>query len=107
MLRSKVTAMQPTQELDSDSEDDADYVPPADEVDSEPSDEEPQAKRPRTTSPQATAEDQEAKKHARDDLWSTFQASVSTPAPVQTESQPKRMIKIEKRYLFAGEPVVR
>ncbi|KAG6813061.1 hypothetical protein H0H92_014333 [Tricholoma furcatifolium] len=42
---------------------------------------------------------------ARDALWASFQASVSSTPPTQ-QIPVKEMIKIEKRYQFAGETVV-
>ncbi|GLB39182.1 putative bucentaur or craniofacial development [Lyophyllum shimeji] len=91
---------------DSDSEDDADYIPPVEDVSSESSDDEPDSKRPRVSSPPQppTEQDEAEKKKQRDALWSSFQASLSStptpPAPV------KETVKIEKRYKFAGEYVV-
>jgi hypothetical protein len=41
----------------------------------------------------------------RQALWAKFQDSVNAP-PAPPESEPMRMIKIEKRYRFAGEDVV-
>ncbi|KAF7348540.1 Craniofacial development protein 1 [Mycena venus] len=89
----------------SDSEDDSDFVPQAEE-DSNSSDDEPDLKRARTSSPKpTTVEEEAANKKAREELWANFQASVD--APVQKpEDEPKRMVKIEKRYLFAGEYTV-
>ena len=42
----------------------------------------------------------------RQALWAKFQDSVSAPLSVPPESEPKRMVKIEKRHRFAGEEVV-
>ncbi|KAJ7201710.1 bucentaur or craniofacial development-domain-containing protein [Mycena pura] len=86
----------------SDSEDDPDFVP-HDETDS--SDEEPDLKRARTSSPKPTAEEQAADKRARELLWKSFQASVGEPER-KSEDVPKKMVKIEKRYIFAGEHTV-
>ncbi|KAI6037607.1 bucentaur or craniofacial development-domain-containing protein [Pisolithus marmoratus] len=42
----------------------------------------------------------------RDTLWASFQASVSTPTPPPKEQEsPANLVKIEKRYLFAGKHV--
>ncbi|KAG5641994.1 hypothetical protein DXG03_003823 [Asterophora parasitica] len=87
---------------DSDSEDE-DYIPPLES--SESSDKEPDSKPQRTPSPQPQNQDEAEKKRARDALWSTFQVSVSSTTPVKP-APPKEMIKIEKRYKFAGETVV-
>jgi len=42
---------------------------------------------------------------AREALWVDFQASVSTP-PQKSSEPPQQMVKIEKRYLFAGKEVM-
>jgi len=91
---------------ESDSEDDPDYAPSVG-ADSESSDDERETKKARTatTSLGATAEDDATKKKAREELWATFQASV-LQTPVRTEASPKKMVKVEKRYLFAGENVM-
>jgi len=89
---------------DSDSEDDPDYVPPRDAVDC--SDDERDAKRVKVSSPKLTAEEEEEKKRAREALWASFQASVSSPQPAVSRTSQKKMVKIEKRHLFAGEEVV-
>ncbi|KAI6121921.1 bucentaur or craniofacial development-domain-containing protein [Pisolithus sp. B1] len=42
----------------------------------------------------------------RSALWASFQASVSTPTPPPKEQEsPAELVKIEKRYLFAGKHV--
>ncbi|KAJ6469484.1 bucentaur or craniofacial development-domain-containing protein [Mycena sanguinolenta] len=87
---------------ESDSED-SDFVPPAEESDS--SDDEPTLKRARTSSPKPTDEEELANKKARQELWSNFQAAVDAPAQ-ESENQPQKLVKIEKRYLFAGEYTV-
>ncbi|KAJ7484422.1 bucentaur or craniofacial development-domain-containing protein [Mycena latifolia] len=89
----------------SDSEDDSDFVPPAEAEESESSDDEPDLKRARTSSPKPTAEEDAAKKQTREALWANFQASIDEPQDKAVE-EPKRMVKIEKRYLFAGEQTV-
>ncbi|KAJ7698631.1 bucentaur or craniofacial development-domain-containing protein [Mycena rosella] len=90
----------------SDSEDDSDFVPPADAEESESSDDEqPDLKRARTGSPESTAEDDAAKKQTREALWANFQASVDEHQTKAVE-EPKKMVKIEKRYLYAGEHTV-
>ncbi|GJE93763.1 BCNT domain-containing protein [Phanerochaete sordida] len=96
--------MQPPQkrELESDSDDDPDYVPPADE---------PKPGRQRAlTDPQdapasITEEDEAKKKSDRETLWADFKASLSTPASAPLEPQPTQTVKIAKRYRFAGEDV--
>ncbi|KAJ7253704.1 bucentaur or craniofacial development-domain-containing protein [Mycena haematopus] len=91
---------------ESDSEDDSDFVPPAEE-ESDSADDEPALKRARTSSPKPTEEEALANKKAREELWANFQASVDAQAPVQnSEDEPKRTLKVEKRYLFAGEYTV-
>ncbi|KAF8067864.1 bucentaur or craniofacial development-domain-containing protein [Lyophyllum atratum] len=98
------TTMSAPPTYDSGSEGDDDYIPPVEDDSSESSDNEPDSKRPRTSSPPLTEQDEAEKKKARDALWSSFQASLSTtptqPAPLV------EMVKIEKRYKFAGEQVV-
>ncbi|KAG6915542.1 hypothetical protein DXG01_011007 [Tephrocybe rancida] len=88
---------------DSDSEDD-DYVPPV-EASSSDSDDQPDSKRPRISPPQEQELDETEKKRARDALWSSFQASVSS-APSTQAALVKEMVTIEKRFNFAGEIVV-
>lgn len=93
---------------ESDSED-LDYVPEGEgrDSDSDNSDER-NAKRPRIGpgSPPQTQEELAIAESKRQALWAKFQASVSAPTPTAPESGPKRMVKIEKRYRFAGEDVV-
>ncbi|RDB27514.1 Craniofacial development protein 1 [Hypsizygus marmoreus] len=93
---------------DTDSEDDGDYIPPAQGASESSEDEEPNSKRPRTSesSPQPPEQDEAEKKKARDALWSSFQASIATPPSRSEPEPPKEMVKIEKRYKFAGEDVV-
>ncbi|KAJ6532721.1 bucentaur or craniofacial development-domain-containing protein [Mycena vulgaris] len=97
--------MSPTPKNASDSEDDSDFVPPADAEESESSDDEPDLKRARTGSPKPTSEEDAAKKQTREALWANFQASVDEPQN-KLEAEPKKMVKIEKRYLYAGEHTV-
>ncbi|KAJ7669319.1 bucentaur or craniofacial development-domain-containing protein [Mycena polygramma] len=91
----------------SDSEDDSDFVPPVEEGGecSDSSDDEPELKRARTGSPKPTAEEDEASKKARELLWASFQASVDAPVN-KPEEESKIMVKIQKRYLYAGEYTV-
>ncbi|KAG6833046.1 hypothetical protein H0H87_012057 [Tephrocybe sp. NHM501043] len=91
---------------DSDSEDD-DYVPPAETNSPESSDSEggPEPKRPRTSPPREPELDEVEKKKARDALWSSFQASVSSTASIQP-APVEEMVKVEKRYKFAGETIM-
>ncbi|KAF9459741.1 bucentaur or craniofacial development-domain-containing protein [Collybia nuda] len=97
--------MSPERKLnDSDSEDDVDYVPPAEKEDS--SDEEPELKRARTTSPPLPVVTEAEKKQQRDTLWASFQASVEAPSEHVLPESSKPKVKIEKRYRFAGEDVV-
>ncbi|KAL0578121.1 hypothetical protein V5O48_003864 [Marasmius crinis-equi] len=92
---------------ESDSEDDQEYIPPAEDPSSASSDEEdgPDAKRARVISPKPE-EDEAAKKLAREDAWKSFQASMSTESSTPLKNEPKRMIKVEKKHLFAGQEVV-
>jgi len=62
-------------------------------------------KRARTSSPKPTVEDEAANRKARELLWASFQSSVDAPE-AKREDEPKTMVKIEKRYLFAGEYTV-
>ncbi|KAI0252959.1 bucentaur or craniofacial development-domain-containing protein [Lactifluus subvellereus] len=50
-------------------------------------------------------EDLAATQSERQALWTKFQDSINAP-PAPPESESKRMIKVEKRYRFAGEDVV-
>ncbi|TCD65204.1 hypothetical protein EIP91_002990 [Steccherinum ochraceum] len=87
----------------SDSEDDPDYLPANDGA-AESSDEERDVKRQRTSSPKPTDEELEEKKKAREALWEQFKESVSAPAGSAAVAAPM-MVKIEKRYRYAGEEV--
>lgn len=42
----------------------------------------------------------------REALWAEFQASLSAPSPSGHGAEPKKTVKIEKRFRFAGEDVV-
>ncbi|THU83069.1 hypothetical protein K435DRAFT_807792 [Dendrothele bispora CBS 962.96] len=92
----------------SDSEDDGEYVPPANDVESSSSDSDngdgPITKRARISSPGAS-EDPEAKKKAREELWKSFKESVNSE-PSSSSAEIPKMVKVEKRYRFAGEEVV-
>jgi len=89
---------------ESDSEEDLDYVPECEEHDSDTPDER-DTKRPRVEMPSQSHEDLAATQSERQALWTKFQDSVNvSPAPPESES--KRMIRVEKRYRFAGEDVV-
>ncbi|KIM85597.1 hypothetical protein PILCRDRAFT_338624 [Piloderma croceum F 1598] len=88
---------------ESDSEDDSDYVPPAD---AESSDEETEANDVKVEQPELTEEEEIANKKTRENLWAEFQASVATPPPSKPDERPRKMVKIEKRYLFAGKEVL-
>ncbi|OCH93941.1 hypothetical protein OBBRIDRAFT_817527 [Obba rivulosa] len=93
--------------LSSDSEDDPDYVPPPDA--NYGSGDERFAKRARKCSPpHLNAIPQTARggtTETRQALWVDFQASVSAPTSTSATPAP-RMVKIEKRFRFAGEDVV-
>jgi hypothetical protein len=93
-------------------EGDEDYVPPdenKDDSDSEPSDDEDGVKAPGEVNLPATGVDEEEKKRAREALWVSFQASAaadSSKSPHNQSSQQPRMVKIERKYRFAGEDVI-
>ncbi|KAK7439391.1 hypothetical protein VKT23_017613 [Stygiomarasmius scandens] len=92
----------------SDSEDDGDYVPPAGDAASSSSDsdnEEPMNKKARTSSPKLSEEHAEAKKKAREELWKNFKESIASEAS-SPKPETSKLVKIEKRYRFAGEEVV-
>ncbi|KAF9260643.1 hypothetical protein L218DRAFT_1051034 [Marasmius fiardii PR-910] len=83
---------------DSDSEEDKDYIPPADD--------QPSSKRAKVTgtSSNPSEEDETTKKVARENAWKNFQNSL---APASADEVPsKKLVQIEKRHLFAGEEVV-
>ncbi|KIK70252.1 hypothetical protein GYMLUDRAFT_67493 [Collybiopsis luxurians FD-317 M1] len=86
----------------SDSEDE-DYVPEV-EADSSSSDSEeeelPDSKRPRTE-----PEDPEAEQRRRKELWKAFQDSVTSGSDVSTSKPVEELVKVEKRYMFAGKEV--
>ncbi|KIK94725.1 hypothetical protein PAXRUDRAFT_827705 [Paxillus rubicundulus Ve08.2h10] len=90
--------MPPT--TNSDSEDDPDYVPPAEDHDSDSSDENIEVEQPEERN-----EDDADRRKQREALWASFQASVSTPTPPTQEQPPKNLVKVQKKYLFAGKHV--
>ncbi|KZT28076.1 hypothetical protein NEOLEDRAFT_1059438 [Neolentinus lepideus HHB14362 ss-1] len=91
---------------DSDSEDDADYVPPADDGSSS-DDEEQEQKTKIDAERRAAVTEEEKEAQKRDAAWASFQASLSsTAASTSGAHEPSKMVKIEKRYRFAGEDVV-
>ncbi|KAG1729709.1 bucentaur or craniofacial development-domain-containing protein [Suillus lakei] len=97
--------MSPPRDPTSDSEDDdPDYTPP-EHQDSDSSEDEEGNDETNATN-EVKVEDLAEKKKARDALWASFQASVSVPPPPKVEEQPKKLVKIEKRYLFAGKNIV-
>ncbi|KAG6877988.1 hypothetical protein C0993_001193 [Termitomyces sp. T159_Od127] len=101
-------------------EDDDDYVPHAEHED-EKSDEEPESKRPRVSPPrESTLTEAEKQQYsisqtrkvmtqrfcrAKDALWASFQAAVSS-GPSTQPATIKDMVKVEKRFRYAGETVV-
>ncbi|KAJ8087383.1 hypothetical protein PM082_006213 [Marasmius tenuissimus] len=90
----------------SDSEDDQEYIPPVEDPNSSSSSDdenEPDAKR---TRPNPNPEDEAAKNVSRENAWKDFQASMTTETSKDEDTTPKRMVSVEKRYLFAGEEVV-
>ncbi|KAI9460771.1 bucentaur or craniofacial development-domain-containing protein [Boletus coccyginus] len=85
----------------SDSEDDFDYVPPADDPDSDSPDEQDKVGTSAETALDET--DPASEKKQRDALWATFQASVSTPPSRGGNGPPVvKRVKIERTFLFAG-----
>ncbi|THH08136.1 hypothetical protein EW146_g9097 [Bondarzewia mesenterica] len=101
-----MSAAEPNMHHNSDSEDDSDYVP-NDNHELESSDDDRETKRLCISpGPQLSHDDSEAQKRAREALWADFEASVvnSTPS-IRDEDQPK-LIKVGKKYRFAGEDVV-
>ncbi|KAF5318459.1 hypothetical protein D9619_010661 [Psilocybe cf. subviscida] len=84
-----------------DSEDE-DYIPRADEDSGDsdnPNDEE--------IEPVAEVVDEEERKRKREELWSSFQASVSEPGKGVIQPPPaEKTVKIERKYLFAGKEVI-
>ncbi|KAG2358263.1 bucentaur or craniofacial development-domain-containing protein [Suillus spraguei] len=95
----------PLRDPTSDSEDDdPDYVPPEHQDSDSSGDEEGNDKADVVN--EVKEEDLVEKKKARDALWASFQASVSTPPPPKVEEPPKKLVKIEKCFLFAGKNMV-
>ncbi|KAJ3509038.1 hypothetical protein NLJ89_g5432 [Agrocybe chaxingu] len=87
---------------DSDEEDE-DYVPSNDRDDSDSEHSGDEAKQNSTAAP---VNDPEEEKKRRDALWANFQASVATPAKSPDVPGQKKLVKVEKRFRFAGEEVV-
>lgn len=95
----------PLRDPTSDSEDDdPDYAPPEHQDSDSSGDEEGNDES--NVANEVKEEDLVEKKKARDTLWASFQASVATPPPPKLEEPPKKLVKIEKRYLFAGKNIV-
>ncbi|KAG2340974.1 hypothetical protein BDR05DRAFT_966226 [Suillus weaverae] len=95
----------PLRDPTSDSEDDdPDYAPPEHQDSDSSGDEE--GNDDTKAANEVTEEDPVEKKKARDALWASFQASVATPPPPKVEVPPKKLVKLEKRYLFAGKNIV-
>ncbi|KAL9709888.1 hypothetical protein Ac2012v2_006945 [Leucoagaricus gongylophorus] len=87
-----------------DSEDDSDYVPPAYQQFSEESEGEGQANEQAVEASPSTVQDTENKRREREALWTSFQASVaSSSKPQLKEVNQTKLVRIQKRYLFAGE----
>ncbi|KAF9527493.1 bucentaur or craniofacial development-domain-containing protein [Crepidotus variabilis] len=51
-------------------------------------------------------EDVEEKKRKRDTLWSDFQASIINNSTKPSDEPPKKKIKVEKKYRFAGKETI-
>ncbi|KAI1789199.1 bucentaur or craniofacial development-domain-containing protein [Ganoderma leucocontextum] len=88
--------------MDSDSEDDSDYVPPVDNANDNGSDADaPAPKRARTdAAPEATSTEDTAHTKTGDDVYAAFKASLSAPRappPPQGTVAPE-IVKIVKRY---------
>ncbi|XP_006463968.1 hypothetical protein AGABI2DRAFT_74372 [Agaricus bisporus var. bisporus H97] len=93
--------MCPTQHNISDSEDDADYVPPTrEQQDSDNSEDESQ---PHGQTGEATIANDESDTQQKEVVWASFQASLASPEENKRESTEAKMVKVQKRYLFAGE----
>ncbi|OBZ79870.1 SWR1-complex protein 5 [Grifola frondosa] len=88
----------------SDSDDDQDYVPPPDAGSDDSDSEKPVSKRART-SPSPPPEADRKCIRTRDELWAEFQASVAAAPQRPRSDSETRMVKIEKRYRFAGEDI--
>ncbi|KXN85552.1 SWR1-complex protein 5 [Leucoagaricus sp. SymC.cos] len=86
----------------SDSEDDEEYVPPTGEQLSSDSETEPQADPPQSKARPTTTEELE-KKSERDTAWAKFQASVASSSKNTPDEVGKKMVKVQKKYLFAGQ----
>ncbi|KIK41700.1 hypothetical protein CY34DRAFT_805792 [Suillus luteus UH-Slu-Lm8-n1] len=97
--------MSPPRDPTSDSDDDdPDYAPPEHQDSDSSADDEGNDFTNVTN--EVKEEDLAEKKKARDALWASFQASVATPPPPKVEEPPKKLVKIEKCYLFAGKNIV-
>ncbi|GJJ10648.1 hypothetical protein Clacol_004875 [Clathrus columnatus] len=115
---------------DEDSENDPDYVPddarqkPQGESDSSDSSESEsgmarKSKKKRkfdttmaatTTKSQPSEEEERAQKEkTRQQLWESFQASLASPNPLSTQQKQSlpRLVKVVKKYRFAGEDVIK
>ncbi|KAI8983338.1 bucentaur or craniofacial development-domain-containing protein [Trametes punicea] len=97
--------------MESDSEDDSDYVPPKEPVDPDVSDNEaPAPKRARTDLPASSevpSSDGTGKtEQTGDEAYAAFKASLNAPSP-QTPPVPavQKTVKIVKRYRYAGEEI--
>ncbi|KAF8970146.1 bucentaur or craniofacial development-domain-containing protein [Flammula alnicola] len=92
---------------ESDSDEDEDYIPPEGrDSDSEQSEQEDNGK---TVDVSATEKpvDEGERKRAREALWSSFQASAANASKCpDQQAPPRKMIKIQRRYLFAGDEVI-
>ncbi|KIJ95354.1 hypothetical protein K443DRAFT_330032 [Laccaria amethystina LaAM-08-1] len=86
----------------SDSEDDEDYVPPAEDAAHSSSDEDSESEEPAIPQNAPAAESEDKEKRDLNEIWSNFEASVATTREVRDE----KMVKVERRYRFAGEETV-
>ncbi|TFK88519.1 hypothetical protein K466DRAFT_598555 [Polyporus arcularius HHB13444] len=91
--------------MDPDSENDSDYVPPKDDDGSET--EGRASKRARTNAPLEALTSSEAtdNKKGGDEIYAQFKASLTAPSQPTHTPAPHEVVKIVKRYRFAGEEV--
>ncbi|EAU81462.1 hypothetical protein CC1G_05292 [Coprinopsis cinerea okayama7 len=85
-------------EHESDSEDDEDYVPPADDGSNSSEDESDKG----SDAKKDTQEDDTEKKDLKK-VWESFQASIAQEDASQKPPAEPNLVKVVKRYRFAGE----
>ncbi|RPD81558.1 hypothetical protein L226DRAFT_555746 [Lentinus tigrinus ALCF2SS1-7] len=91
--------------MDSDSDNDSDYVPPKDDEGSEAQGR--AAKRARTDAlPEASTSSKTTNgKKSGDEIYAQFKASLTASSKPAEAPAPPEMVKVVKRYRFAGEEV--